>query len=90
MYRSFLGSLLSVATLALIITYGVYKAIEVFSKQDYKVQKRQLFEFYDSDEKFGAKDGFMVAANIFSYEKEESLRDPAIGELKIVQSFYVD
>lgn len=69
MYRTFLGSLLSIITLVLIITYGSFKASELFSKQDYQVQKRELLDFYEEKEAFGADDGFAVAAVIYSVSK---------------------
>ena len=46
MYRTFLRSLLCIVTLVLIVTYGSIKASELFRKQDYQVQKRELLDFY--------------------------------------------
>ena len=37
MYRTLLGSLLSLLTLAVVITYGVYKTSDLIEKKDYKV-----------------------------------------------------
>ena len=81
MYRSYCGATLSILTLVTIITFGSLKASELFSMQDYKVQMREQLEYYHSDESFGARDGFMIAANLIDYSSQSSLNDPTIGSI---------
>ena len=72
---------LSILTLITIITFGSLKASELFSMQDYKVQMREQLEYYRSDEAFGARDGFMIAANVVDHVNESTLNDPSIGTI---------
>ena len=84
MYRSYCGATLSILTLVTIITFGSLKASELFSMQDYKVQTREQLEYYRSDEAFGTRDGFMIAANIFDNLSVSTLNDPSIGSIGFV------
>lgn len=52
--------------------------------QDYKVQTREQLEYYRSDEAFGTRDGFMIAANIFDNLSVSTLNDPSIGSIGFV------
>lgn len=84
MYRTFLGSVLSIFTVVVVITYGGFKTSQLVGMLDYKVQTRELLEYYDDDEIFGAKDGFAIAAGIFSNRAQvgsDAVLDPSIGQL---------
>lgn len=64
MYRTFLGSMLSILTLAVMIAYGAFKIKNLFELQDYRVTTTELADFYGDDSTFGTEDGFMLAAGI--------------------------
>ena len=67
MYRSLMGSIMSVITLALIITYGCFEASEVFGDRNYRVQTYDVTRFYSLDQGFGASDGFIIAVLRLAY-----------------------
>ena len=54
MYRTMLGSILSVITLVLMITYASFKASELLGMNEYTVQTKKMLELYEVEEKFGA------------------------------------
>ena len=62
MYRTLVGSTLSVITLTMIIVYASFKISDLAEKSNYKVMTRELLEYYDLTESFGPDDGFMIAA----------------------------
>lgn len=68
MYRTFLGSMLSILTIVTVGVFGVFKIYDLVNMTDYKVQTRELFSYYDQTEKFDAGDGFMVAAGIIGLD----------------------
>ena len=67
MYRTLLGSALSVITLALMITYASFKASELLGMHEYTVQTKEMLELYEVEQKFGASDGFIVAGTVYSF-----------------------
>lgn len=57
-YRSFLGSVLSIFTVALIASFATWKLDVLISYDDYKVRVHDQESFYPDDEAFGSVDGF--------------------------------
>ena len=45
MYRTFLGSVLSILTLVMIITFGGFKTSQLVGMLDYKVQTHEMLEY---------------------------------------------
>ena len=83
MYRTLLGSVLSILTLTLVLTYAGFKTTDLVSMRNYRVQTQELHDFYDKKEGFGFDDGFMIAGNILGYENGPvaAQLDPSIGKL---------
>jgi len=52
-YRSCVGSLLSIATVATILLYAIHKAINSMNLNDYTVLQREYERWYDLEDKFG-------------------------------------
>ena len=61
-YRTFCGSLLTIFTLSVTLVYAVLKLQILFNYKDYKVQERNLDEYYKETDRFS--NNFMVAAGI--------------------------
>lgn len=82
MYRTFLGTVLSILTLVMIITFGGFKTSQLVGMLDYKVQTHEMLEYFEATDKFGYQDGFSIAAGIFglSYDGIEfNTDDPTVG-----------
>ena len=57
-YRTFCGSILSIFTVIIIMLYASYKMAIMFSFADYKVQLRDLEDYFEEMDVFGSKEGF--------------------------------
>ena len=80
MYRSLLGSVLSVITVSIMLSYATYKLVELSSLNSYKINKATQEYFYSSSFTFSEIDGFHVAAAVTSYDgSEQPIEDPEIG-----------
>ena len=74
--------MLSLVTFFVVIAYGAYKLKDVVETNEYKVQLRELRDYYSIDEKFGAEDGLMFAAAITAYDgSPDDIEDPSYGRL---------
>ena len=84
-YRTFLGTMLSLLTFFVVVTYAGYKLRDLFEYGQYKVQLRELTDLYDEKEQFGEKDGLMFAAGLTAYDgSSESVEDPQYGHLVFI------
>ena len=82
-YRTFAGTLLSIGSLLVIISYAVYHLIGLMSNGEYLVQLQDYENFYATSDAFGADDGFMVAAAVTNFDGSNvDITDPEIGEIK--------
>ena len=81
--------MLTLITIIFLTTYATWKIIGLFSQVDYKVQVHEQENFYDMEEVFGYKDGFMVAAGLTAYDgNSQDITDPSIGRLKFVKKSF--
>ena len=85
-YRTFIGALLSLFTIVIILTTGVYKFTTLINKDEYRVQLRTIENEFTLSQTFGSSDGFAIAAAVTSYDgSSEDITDPEIGEIKFYQ-----
>ncbi len=83
MYRTFLGSALSLFTIIVLVGYASYKMLRLSSMRDYQISVVTNEYFYDSSFTFSQIDGFAVAAAVTSYDGGgEPIEDPSIGTVK--------
>ena len=47
MYRTLVGSVFTIVTLALVLTYAAFKTTDLISMHNYRLQTQELHEFYD-------------------------------------------
>ena len=64
-YRTFVGSMLSIATFTTILIYGMVKISKLATYEDYKILTREEEGYFAETEFFDFSDGFVVAAGIF-------------------------
>ena len=91
-YRTFIGALLSLCTIVVILTTGVYKFTTLVSNDEYQVQLRTIENEFATNATFGSANGFAVAAAVTSFDgSSEDITDPEIGEIKFyLKSWDVD
>lgn len=91
-YRTFIGALLSLCTIVIILTTGVYKLTTLVSNDEYQVQLRTIENEFATNATFGSANGFAVAAAVTSFDgSSEDITDPEIGEIKFyLKSWDVD
>ena len=83
MYRTFLGSVLSLVTIVVLVGYASYKMLRLSSMRDYQISLVTNEYFYDSSFTFRQIDGFAVAAAVTSYDGNgDPIEDPSIGTVK--------
>ena len=83
-YRSVVGTILSILTLILVISYSTYKLIDLTQLNNYKIQEEKLEKYFQHNEPFTQAQGFQVAAAITSYDgSSESIEDEEIGTIKM-------
>ena len=83
MYRSLLGSVLSVITLCILLSYAIYKLVKLDSHTEYQINEVHRDQYYDTSFTFSQADGFQVAAAITDFDgNQEETEDPEIGEVK--------
>ena len=66
-YRTVLGTIFTILTLLLVMSYGSYKFQVLLDYQDYKLKEEIQQEFYEPMEPFTFDDGFAVAAGVIDY-----------------------
>ena len=67
-YKSFLGSMFSLATIILISMYGIFKLSSLMKYSDYNVQESRKENYYVSEDSFGFEAGYMMAAGLIAYD----------------------
>ena len=71
---------MSILTLLTMITYGGFKMSILVNFEDYKVQLREINEYYEVTESLSASDGLMLAAGLTEYDGKSSIvEDPQYG-----------
>lgn len=84
MYRSLLGSVLSLTTVIIIAFYAVFKFAILVNRQDFNIKQYTRENFYDSSFSFSQIDGFQVAAAVTSFDGNPNpIEDPTYGTVKI-------
>lgn len=88
-YRTFLGSVLSLITFALMGFYSVYKMMTLFALADYRIMQATSDNYFDVLPGFSGDDGFSIAAGITAYDgSPDPIEDPEIGTLKIYLKYW--
>ena len=88
-YRSVFGTVLSILTLILVVTYSTYKFIDLIELNDYKIQEEKREKYYQYDMPLAQDQGFQVAAAITSYDgSSENIEDPEIGTIKMYIKYW--
>ena len=67
-YGTFIGSLFSIVTLVIILSYASYKFLNLINYTDYQILVSDQENFYSDSDFFGQEDGFMFAAGITNYD----------------------
>ena len=82
-YRTFLGSILSIFTVVIILTYTGYKMAQLASTEEFKIQLRQKDYFYDPKSVFSSQsDHFNLAAAITAYDGDpDPIEDETYGSV---------
>ena len=83
-YSTFLGSLLSLATMVTLVIFAAYKLVDHFGDKDYTILVHEKKLFFDESEEFSYYgNNFMVAAAVTSLDgSPEDITDPEIGAIK--------
>ena len=91
-YRTFLGSLLSLATFITITVFAAYKLADHYADKDYNILVHEKKFFYDEDEEFSFNSNkFMFGAAVTAFDgKGEDITDPEIGEVKFYRKQWGD
>ena len=90
-YRTCMGSLLSFCTIAILALYASYKLTSLANFEDYKVLYRIQEHYFESDDWFGKKEGFKVAAAILNLEGQTEVDiDPRIGSIHFYKKTWGD
>ena len=81
MYRSLLGSVLSIFTVVALLSFSLYKFVKLEGQTEVIVNQSSHEDYYDSSFTFSSKgDGFQVAAAVTSFDANpEPIEDPEIG-----------
>lgn len=79
MYRTFLGSILSIITFITILSFAVYRLEALKSRDDYQVQLRDEVSFFTDSDRFGHEQGLRVAFGISNDYLNNIPEDPSIG-----------
>ena len=83
-FRTLIGATLSLLTLLVLLLFASYKLISLISLDEYKVQVRDMDDYYSSTANFTSKDGLAIAAAVLNLSTDQPQTiDPSIGELKI-------
>ena len=87
MYRTFVGSILSLITIVTLLTNGPYKLTKLVDTQDFRVRMQIQENEYEVNTTFGFSDGLMVAAAMTAFDGSSvDIQDPEVGEVK----FYLE
>ena len=90
-YRSAVGTMLSILTLILMVSYSTYKLIDLIELNDYKIQEVKREKYFHNKVPLSQEQGFQVAAAITSYdESSESIEDVEIGTIKFYIKWWRD
>ena len=97
-YNTMSGAILSVVTVSLILTYGVFKLDNLITIKEYNVKHAMRIGHYQSSSQFGNEhDGFSFAAGMVQWDEGEGMvEDPSYGQVRMfikswgVNSFYDD
>ena len=82
-YNSLVGSIMSLFTVIVLLSYGIFKIIKMNQGEDYKINQVTHVFYYESGYGFKSEDGFQVAAGVTSYDGDPNpIEDPEIGEVK--------
>ena len=82
-YRTLLGSVLSVLTVAIMLSYAYLKLIKLQSYQDYVINEAYREQLFDTKFALSQANGFQVAAAVTNFDgNPEEIEDPEIGEVK--------
>ena len=84
MYRSLVGSTMSILTQLIILTFAMYKLAEMSDNAEYQVLTSRKDYFYDlTDDVNYEQANFVIAAAVTDYDgNQEDITDPSIGEIK--------
>ena len=66
----------------ILLTYAGFKLSQLVGYEDYKVQLREINQFYEDTDKLEASDGLMIAAGLTAYDgSSEVIEDQTVGRL---------
>ena len=84
MYRSLVGSTMSILTQLIILTFAVYKLAEMSDNAEYQVLTSRKDYFYELTDDVNYEDAnFVIAAAVTDYDgNQKDITDPSIGEIK--------
>ena len=89
LYKTFLGSMLSICTILIIVLFAGYKLGSLFSQSEYKIQVRYEENYFNQTEQFGYEDEFYIAGGISSYDgSSNDISDLTIGQVKIYTKYW--
>ena len=85
-FKSTLGTILSLCTLVIMISYSSYKFAEMINKSEYRLVEENQDFFFEEIDSFGSDDGFHLAAGIMTFQNgaQGVSVDPEIGSLKMI------
>ena len=92
MYRTFLGSSLSLLCFIILLGFGALKVTALATSSDYKIQVHDKKFFYDDVDEFTFDESqFMVSAGVTAFDgSSEDITDPEVGEIKFYMKRFGD
>ena len=81
-YRTFTGAALTILTIIVLLAYGGVKLSALIARDDYRVQNRELMDFYEDIDPLSSDDGFVIAAAITGFEGPLVDIPPEYGSLR--------
>ena len=89
LYRSFIGTVLSLITIISLITIFLLGVIDLYSNENYVIRVHEVEDYFEIDDSFGFEDGFIVAAAVTAFDgSSDDLTDLSIGRLKFVRKSF--
>ena len=81
-----MGAIFSFMTILLVLSYAGYKLQVLIDLNDYTIQERHTFEFFNSSDPFGHKQEFAFAVALVKWDADGTpIEDPTIGTVKFIK-----